>query len=189
VVPFECVVRGYIVGSGWKEYQRDGKVCGIALPVGLKQAEKLAEPIFTPATKAETGHDENVSFAYMSNAIGAKLAETLRDNTINVYRKAAAHAEKCGIILADTKLEWGLTPDGQVILIDEVLTPDSSRFWPRDEYRTGISPPSFDKQYLRDWLEANWDKVGDPPMLPAEIVEQTRRRYLEAQERLTGQSH
>jgi phosphoribosylaminoimidazole-succinocarboxamide synthase len=188
VVPIECVVRGYLAGSGWKEYQRDGTVCGLALPPGLQLASPLPEPIFTPATKAEQGHDENISFAQMADTVGAERAADLRERTLDVYRRAAAHAAQVGILLADTKLEWGQLPDGRVILIDEVLTPDSSRFWPAEEYRVGSSPPSFDKQYVRDWLEANWDKQGPPPALPPEVVERTRAKYLEAYERLSGQA-
>ena len=187
VVPIECVVRGYLAGSGWKEYRRDGTVCGIPLPLGLREADKLPEPIFTPATKAETGHDENIPFDRMAADVGRELAEELRARTLDVYRRAAAYAEDRGIILADTKLEWGKLPDGSVILIDEVLTPDSSRFWPRESYRPGGSPPSFDKQYLRDWLEASgWDKNSPPPPLPPEVVAKTAAKYREALERLTG---
>ncbi len=153
MAPFECVVRGYLAGSGWKEYRRDGRVCGLPLPPNLRECERLPEPIFTPATKAESGHDVNVSFETMSSAIGPELAEALRWCSLNIYRRAAAHAEKCGIILADTKFEWGQSADGTVILIDEVLTPDSSRFWPADSYCPGANPPSFDKQFVRDWLE------------------------------------
>jgi phosphoribosylaminoimidazole-succinocarboxamide synthase len=187
VVPFECVVRGYLAGSGWKEYRQSGTVCGIALPAGLCECERLPEPIFTPATKAESGHDVNVSFEAMAEATGPELAESLRWCSLNIYRRAAAHAEKCGIILADTKFEWGLVPDGTVILIDEVLTPDSSRFWPADAYRPGSNPPSFDKQFVRDWLESTaWDKNSPPPVLPDEVVRKTREKYLEAHTRLTG---
>ncbi len=186
VLPFECVARGYLAGSGWKEYQQHGTVCGQALPAGLTQAAKLPEPIFTPATKAEVGHDENVPFERMVADLGGDLALLVRQRTLDIYRQASAHAASRGLILADTKLEWGVTPTGEVILIDEVLTPDSSRFWPADQWRAGTNPPSFDKQYLRDWLAANWDQQGDPPTLPDEVVEQTRRRYHEAHERLTG---
>jgi phosphoribosylaminoimidazole-succinocarboxamide synthase len=187
VVPFECVARGYLAGSGWKEYQKSGTVCGIPLPSGLKECEKLPNPIFTPATKAESGHDINVGFEELAEAVGRDLAADLRDRTLDVYNRAAEYAEFRGIILADTKLEWGQLPDGEVILIDEVLTPDSSRFWPAETYRPGGSPPSFDKQYLRDWLETTgWDKSSPPPELPAEIVERTAAKYREAMERLTG---
>jgi phosphoribosylaminoimidazole-succinocarboxamide synthase len=188
VAPIECVVRGYLAGSGWKEYQRDGAVCGIALPPGLRQSERLPEPLFTPATKEESGHDQNISFNDMADRIGRPLAEELRRRSLDVYRQAAEHAARCGIILADTKFEWGLTPQDEVILIDEVLTPDSSRFWPADGYRVGTSPPSFDKQFVRDWLEASgWDKNSPPPELPPDVVERTRRKYVEAYERLTGE--
>ena len=187
VVPIECVVRGYLAGSGWKEYQRSRAVCGVMLPEGLRQAERLSEPIFTPATKEETGHDVNVSFATMADVVGKATADELRDRSLDAYTKARAHAASCGILLADTKFEWGRLPDGRLILIDEVLTPDSSRFWPADEYAVGQSPPSFDKQFVRDWLETtDWDKDGDPPPLPAEVVERTRAKYVEAYERLTG---
>ncbi len=187
VVPFECVVRGYLAGSGWNDYRRTGGVCGVPLPPGLRESEKLPEPIFTPATKAETGHDENVPFAVMAECVGEPLAADLRERSLAVYRRAADHAAARGIILADTKFEWGLLPDGSVILIDEVLTPDSSRFWPADQYRVGGRPPSFDKQYVRDWLEASgWDKQSPPPPLPPEVVERTAAKYQEAYERLTG---
>jgi phosphoribosylaminoimidazole-succinocarboxamide synthase len=198
VVPFECVVRGYLAGSGWQEYQQTGAVCGVWLPPGLRESEKLPEPIFTPATKAETGHDLNVSFAAMAAQVGEPLAEDLRARSLDLYRRAAEHAAARGIILADTKFEWGLLPTSQpppysgggqgggVILIDEVLTPDSSRFWLSDEYRVGGRPPSFDKQYVRDWLEASgWDKQSPPPELPPEVVERTVAKYREAYERLT----
>jgi phosphoribosylaminoimidazole-succinocarboxamide synthase len=189
VVPFECVVRGYLAGSGWKEYTARGTVCGIPLPAGLGQAARLPEPIFTPATKEEQGHDENVPFAVMAARAGADLAADLRDRSLGVYRRAAAHAAGRGILLADTKFEWGRLPDGSVLLIDEVLTPDSSRFWPADRYRVGGNPPSFDKQFVRDWLETTgWDKNSPPPELPPEVVERTRAKYLEAYERLTGRA-
>lgn len=188
VVPFECVVRGYLEGSGWKEYQQSGSVCGIPLPAGLKQCSKLPEPIFTPATKAESGHDENVTFETMANSVGIETASRLRDLTLTVYRRGQEWAESKGIIIADTKLEWGWY-DERLILIDEVLTPDSSRFWPRDQYAPGASQPSFDKQYVREWLMAcGWDRNSPPPELPAEVVMQTRSRYVEAFEQLTGQS-
>ncbi|QDU18691.1 phosphoribosylaminoimidazolesuccinocarboxamide synthase [Urbifossiella limnaea] len=188
VVPVECVARGYLAGSGWKEYRQSRTVCGIPLPDGLRDADRLPEPIFTPATKAEQGlHDENISFAEMERAVGAATAAELRDRTLDVYRRAAAHAEARGIILADTKLEWGRLPTGELILIDEVLTPDSSRFWPKDTYRPGGSPPSFDKQFVRDWLETtSWDKASPPPELPAEVVEKTAAKYREALDRLRG---
>ena len=187
VVPIECVVRGYLAGSGWKEYQHSRAVCGVALPGGLRQAEKLPEPIFTPATKEESGHDANVSFATMAELVGRDTADELRERSLDLYTKAREHAATCGILLADTKFEWGRLPDGRLILIDEVLTPDSSRFWPADEYAVGQSPPSFDKQFVRDWLETTtWDKNSPPPELPAEVVARTRAKYVEAYERLTG---
>jgi phosphoribosylaminoimidazole-succinocarboxamide synthase len=187
VVPIECVARGYLAGSGWKEYRQGRTVCGVPLPEGLAEGGRLPEPIFTPATKAESGHDENIPFAAMAAAVGADLAADLRDRTLDIYRRAAGYAEGRGIILADTKLEWGRLPSGEVILIDEVLTPDSSRFWPAEQYRPGGSPPSFDKQFLRDWLETTgWDKASPPPELPPEVVERTAAKYQEALERLTG---
>jgi phosphoribosylaminoimidazole-succinocarboxamide synthase len=188
VIPIECVARGYLAGSGWKEYKQQGTVCGISLPPGLVESQQLPEPIFTPATKEESGHDINISFEEMARRIGQETAEFLREKTLALYRQASEHARKCGIIIADTKLEWGRLPDGQIILIDEVFTPDSSRFWPADQYRPGTSPPSFDKQFVRDWLETTgWDKNSPPPPLPAEIVEKTRAKYIEAYERLTGE--
>jgi phosphoribosylaminoimidazole-succinocarboxamide synthase len=189
VVPIECVVRGYLAGSGWKEYQSHGTVCGIPLPPGLRQSARLPEPIFTPATKEESGHDQNISFDDMARRVGAELATTLRESSLDVYRRAAEHAGARGLILADTKFEWGLLPDGQNLLIDEVLTPDSSRFWPADEYREGTSPPSFDKQFVRDWLETTgWDKNSPPPELPPYVVERTAAKYREAYQRLTGKT-
>lgn len=189
VVPIECVVRGYLIGSGWKDYQATGSVCGIALPTGLRQAEKLPAPIFTPATKEEAGHDQNISFARMQQLVGTELADELRRRSVDVYTRASAYAQTRGILLADTKFEWGRLPSGEIILIDEVLTPDSSRFWPADGYRVGTNPPSFDKQFVRDWLEStSWDKNSPPPELPADIVEKTRQKYLEAYERLTGKA-
>jgi phosphoribosylaminoimidazole-succinocarboxamide synthase len=186
VVPVECVVRGYLAGSGWKEYQQTGAVCGISLPAGLQQSQQLPSPIFTPATKAESGHDENISWEEMLAITDADLGEQLRHKSVDLYRRAAEYARKRGIIIADTKFEWGRLPDGELILIDEVLTPDSSRFWPADQYRPGISPPSFDKQFVRDWLEqTDWDKNSPPPPLPLEVVERTRQKYLEAYEHLT----
>ncbi len=187
VVPIECVVRGYLAGSGWKEYQKSGTVCGVALPKGLRQSEQLPEPIFTPATKEEKGHDINISFEQMASIVGRDISETLRQRSLDVYRRAADYARDRGIILADTKFEWGRVPEDELILIDEVLTPDSSRFWPADEYRVGVSPPSFDKQIVRDWLETTpWDKNSPPPQLPAVVVEKTRQKYREAFQRLTG---
>jgi phosphoribosylaminoimidazole-succinocarboxamide synthase len=189
VVPIECIVRGYLAGSGWKEYQQHGTVCGIALPRGLALSACLSEPIFTPATKEENGHDQNISFDEMSARIGRELATELRHRSLALYRRAAEHARSRGLILADTKFEWGRLPDGQIILIDEVLTPDSSRFWPADQYREGANPPSFDKQFVRDWLETTtWDKNSPPPPLPPEVVERTAAKYREAYERLTGQT-
>jgi phosphoribosylaminoimidazole-succinocarboxamide synthase len=187
VVPIECVARGYLAGSGWKEYRSARTVCGVPLPAGLREADALPEPIFTPATKEESGHDVNISFARMVEITGATVADTLRLRSLDLYRRAAAHARDHSLVLADTKFEWGALPSGELILIDEVLTPDSSRFWPLDQYRPGSSPPSFDKQYLRDWLETSgWDKNSPPPELPAEVVTRTRAKYVEAYERLTG---
>jgi len=188
VVPIECVVRGYLVGSGWKEYQRDGSVCGIQLPAGLTESARFDEPIFTPSTKAETGHDENISFERMVEEVGSKVSEELRERSLEIYRQGAVLALQKGIIIADTKFEWGW--DGEkLILIDEVLTPDSSRFWPADQYEAGKSQPSFDKQFVRDWLgTTDWDKNSPPPALPDEIVEKTREKYIDAFEQLTGSS-
>jgi phosphoribosylaminoimidazole-succinocarboxamide synthase len=189
VVPVECVVRGYLAGSGWKEYQRDGTVCGIPLPSGLQESQQLPEPIFTPATKAETGHDQNIPFEKMAEIAGRDTAEELRRRSLDIYRRAADHARSRGLIIADTKFEWGRLPEGGFILIDEVLTPDSSRFWPVDGYRVGSSPLSFDKQFVRDWLETTgWDKNSPPPALPEDVVRRTREKYLEAYERLTGRT-
>ncbi|HVK07688.1 MAG TPA: phosphoribosylaminoimidazolesuccinocarboxamide synthase [Gemmataceae bacterium] len=186
VVPVECVVRGYLAGSGWKDYQRTGAVCGVALPAGLRECEQLPEPIFTPASKAETGHDENISFDQMAATVGRDTADELRSKSLDVYRRAAEYARGRGVIVADTKFEWGRLPGGEIILIDEVLTPDSSRFWPADGYAPGRGQPSFDKQFVRDWLESTpWDKNSPPPELPAHVVEKTRAKYLEAAERLT----
>ncbi|MGQ9668909.1 phosphoribosylaminoimidazolesuccinocarboxamide synthase [Desulfosoma sp.] len=186
-LPVECIVRGYLVGSGWKDYQKTGSVCGIALPKGLQLAERLPEPIFTPSTKAEQGvHDENIRFEEMADRIGFDLAGHVRDLTLQIYEKAAAYALSKGIILADTKLEFGIVDD-RLILIDEVLTPDSSRFWPADRYRPGFNPESFDKQYLRDYLvDIGWTPEQPAPELPESVVHNTRSRYLEALERLTG---
>lgn len=188
-LPIECVVRGYIIGSGWKEYQKNGSVCGIPLPEGLEMAAKLDTPIFTPSTKAESGHDENISFEEAAGIVGQELAEKLKHISIELYTRAADFARERGIIIADTKFEFGLDGD-ELILIDEALTPDSSRFWPADDYRTGISPPSFDKQYVRDWLEneSGWDKEPPAPALPTEVVEKTRDKYVEAFERISGKS-
>ena len=189
VFPVECVVRGYLSGSGWKDYQRTGEVCGHKLPAGMRDSEKLAEPIFTPATKAETGHDENISEAQMAEIVGDDVMKYLRDVSLGVYREAADYARGRGIIIADTKFEFGRDNDGQIILIDEVLTPDSSRFWPIDSYEVGKSQPSFDKQYVRDYLESiKWDKQPPCPELPREIAQATTARYLEAYELMTGES-
>ena len=188
VVPFECVARGYLAGSGWKDYRKTGSVCGITLQKGLLEADRLAEPIFTPATKAGTGHDENVSFESMSNALGRDLARRLRDLTLTLYARARDHAAARGLLIADTKLEFGLDENDVVVWIDEALTPDSSRFWPASSYRAGTSPPSFDKQFVRDWLEGSgWNKEPPAPELPSEVIAGTRQRYLDAFERLTGQ--
>ena len=187
IVPFECVVRGYLAGSGWKEYRASGSVCGIPLPPGLLEGSPIG-PFFTPATKAETGHDENVSFQVMADAVGAEVAGTLQSKSLDVYQRAADHASKAGLILADTKFEWGFDEgSGELLLADEVLTPDSSRYWARDEHRPGGPQPSFDKQFVRDWLETTgWDKASPPPELPPEVVARTREKYVEAYERLTG---
>jgi phosphoribosylaminoimidazole-succinocarboxamide synthase len=189
VIPFECVVRGWLAGSGVTEYRRDGTVCGVRLPPGLGPGSRLPEPIFTPATKAETGHDENVPFATMAGRIGTELAGELRDRSLAVFRRGAAHAATRGIVVADTKLEWGRDHDGRLILVDEVLTPDSSRFWPADQATGGRVPESFDKQFVRDWLETSgWDKASPPPALPPNVVDRTRGKYLEACRLLTGKS-
>jgi phosphoribosylaminoimidazole-succinocarboxamide synthase len=186
-LPIEAVVRGYIIGSGWKDYQKTGKVCGIELPKGLRQAEKLAEPIFTPATKAEEGHDENISFAEVEKMIGKDLAAKVREVSIRLYKEASEYAAKKGIIIADTKFEFGLDGKNQLVLIDEVLTADSSRFWPADSYQVGISPPSYDKQYVRDYLETlDWNKTPPAPRLPSEVISRTSEKYREALHKLTG---
>ena len=187
-LPIEAVVRGYIIGSGWKDYQQTGAVCGIQLPKGLQQAAKLEEPIFTPATKAEMGeHDENISFEQMAKIIGAELAAKVREVSLKLYKEAADFAATKGIIIADTKFEFGLDDKNTLVLIDEVLTADSSRFWPASEYKVGISPPSFDKQFVRDYLETlTWDKKPPAPKLPAEVLAKTSEKYREALERLTG---
>jgi phosphoribosylaminoimidazole-succinocarboxamide synthase len=186
----EAVVRGYLAGSGWKDYQATGAVCGVALPAGLVNAQQLPEPIFTPAAKAEMGHhDENITYREMAHRIGEALAAQIRDISLRLYSEAAAFAATRGIIIADTKFEFGLDDDGTLHLMDEVLTADSSRFWPADQYRVGENPPSFDKQFVRDWLESQpWDKTAPAPSLPAEVVEKTAAKYREALERLTGQS-
>ena len=187
--PAECVVRGYLSGSGWKDYQANGAVCGIPLPSGLRESDKLPEPIFTPATKSLHGkHDENISFDQMVALVGARSAEKLRSLSLSIYRKASEHAESCGLILADTKFEFGTTAEG-IILADEVLTPDSSRFWPRDGYAPGGAQPSFDKQFVRDYLESiHWNKQAPAPGLPDDVVKKTQQKYMQAYELLTGRS-
>jgi phosphoribosylaminoimidazole-succinocarboxamide synthase len=186
-VPIECVARGYLSGSGWKEYQTSGSVCGIALPAGLRESDRLPAPIFTPATKATTGHDVNVSEAEAAQHVGDELIRRLRELTLELYAFGAAHAESCGIILADTKFEFGLTDKAEIILIDEVLTPDSSRYWPRDKYAPGGPQPSFDKQFVRDYLEQiRWNKQPPVPSLPDDVVIRTQQKYVEAYRRLTG---
>jgi phosphoribosylaminoimidazole-succinocarboxamide synthase len=188
VVPFECVLRGYLEGSGWRDYQRTGTVCGIPLPQGLRQCDRLSEPIFTPATKAESGHDENVSFEAMREVLGESVATELRERSIAIYQRGNEIARERGILIADTKLEWGWYED-RLILIDEVLTPDSSRFWPAEKWRPGGPQPSYDKQFLREFLDGTgWDKNSPPPELPETIISQTRERYLAAYEQLTGQA-
>ena len=188
VVPIECVVRGYLVGSGWRDYQSTGSVCGIGLPEGLKNCAKFSDALFTPATKEESGHDENISFERMVEIIGTDTATELKNRSVEVYEKGREFAASKGIILADTKFEWGLH-DGELILIDEVLTPDSSRFWPADQYQEGQNQPSFDKQFVREFLDStDWDKNSDPPALPDEIVKKTREKYIDAFERLSGQA-
>ena len=187
VVPFECVARGYLAGSGWKEYQQTGRVCGVALPAGLRNGDRLPTPIFTPATKATSGHDENVSFETMADALGRDLAAELRDRTLRLYALAADYAASKGILLADTKLEWGRDAGGNLMLADEILTPDSSRFWPADQWRPGGEQPSFDKQYVRDYLSTlDWDRRPPGPTLPQAVIDGTRRRYAEAYEKLAG---
>jgi phosphoribosylaminoimidazole-succinocarboxamide synthase len=188
VLPIECVVRGYLAGSGWKEYQQNGMVCGVKLPAGLKQCQKLPAPIFTPATKAERGtHDENIGFDEAAQIVGADKATYVRDKSIEIFRKAGQYAESKGLILADTKFEWGVTEAGKIILIDEVLTPDSSRFWPADKYAPGRDQESFDKQFVRNWLEEiHFNKSGPGVELPPDIVAKTGEKYIEAYERLTG---
>jgi phosphoribosylaminoimidazole-succinocarboxamide synthase len=186
-LPIEAVVRGYIIGSGWKDYQKTGQVCGIELPKGLRQAEKLPQPIFTPATKAETGHDENIPYAMVEKLIGKDVAAKVREVSIRLYKEAADYAATRGIIIADTKFEFGLDENKSLVLIDEVLTADSSRFWPADSYQVGISPPSFDKQYVRDYLESlTWDKTPPAPKLPEDVIARTSQKYRDALERLTG---
>jgi phosphoribosylaminoimidazole-succinocarboxamide synthase len=187
-LPIEAVARGYLIGSGWKDYQATGTVCGIALPPGLQMAQQLPSPIFTPATKAEMGdHDENIDYATVEKLLGAKLATLVKDTTLRLYHEAAAFARVVGIIIADTKFEFGQDEEGRLYLIDEVLTPDSSRFWPADKYKVGISPPSFDKQFVRDYLETlDWNKQAPGPKLPQDIIDKTAANYLEALTRLAG---
>lgn len=188
VVPIECVARGYLAGSGWKEYRQSQTVCGVALPPALEQCDKLPTPIFTPATKEESGHDINISYEQTAARIGEATASELRNRTLSLYSQAADYAAARGVLIADTKFEFGRLDDGRLILIDEVLTPDSSRFWPADEYEPGHDQPSFDKQFVRNWLESQpWDKTPPAPALPADIIEGTRRRYLEAYSKLVGQ--
>jgi phosphoribosylaminoimidazole-succinocarboxamide synthase len=190
MLPVECVVRGYLSGSGWKDYQRSGAVSGIRLPEGLRESDRLPEPIFTPSTKAEVGHDEAIDFSQATELVGDEaLAERLRDVSLAVYTAAADHARERGIILADTKFEFGLDTDGELTLADEVLTPDSSRFWPADEYEPGRGQASFDKQFVRDWASSTgWDRNPPAPPIPDEIVARTREKYIEAYERITGES-
>ena len=187
-LPVEAIVRGYVIGSGWKDYQATGAICGIELPKGLRQAEQLPEPIFTPSTKAEVGnHDINVSFAEIEKKIGADKARQIRDTSIEIYRQAAEYARERGIIIADTKFEFGVDENDEIILIDEILTPDSSRYWPADEYRVGTSPPSFDKQFVRDYLETlDWDKTPPAPKLPAEIIARSQQKYQQVRDILLG---
>jgi phosphoribosylaminoimidazole-succinocarboxamide synthase len=186
VVPIECIVRGYLSGSGWKEYQRSGTVCGIRLPSGLRESDRLPQPIFTPSTKATAGHDENISFERTAEIVGRELAEQLRQRSLRIFARGAEYARQRGIIIADTKFEFGRLGD-ELLLIDEVLTPDSSRFWPADHYQPGHGQPSFDKQFVRDWLlSTDWDRNSPPPELPEEFVAKTREKYVEAYERLTG---
>ena len=188
-IDYECVVRGYLAGSAWKEYEESHTLAGESMPPGLRQSEKLAYPIFSPATKADSGHDENITFERMKDEIGGELATKLRDASLELYKFASEHAEKRGLILADTKFEFGASPGAEVVLGDEVFTPDSSRFWPADEYEPGRPQRSFDKQYLRDWLdEIGWDRTPPAPELPAEVIENTRGKYLEAYERVTGRT-
>ena len=188
VFPVECVVRGYLAGSGWKDYRRTGEVCGHKLPAGLRESEQLAKPIFTPATKAESGHDENISEQQMAEIVGGQATELLRETSLRLYREASDYARQRGIIIADTKFEFGRDSENRIILIDEVLTPDSSRFWPADNYQAGISQASFDKQYVRDYLEGlGWNKQPPAPTLPPEVAQATTARYLEAYEMLVGE--
>ena len=186
-IPDECVARGYLSGSGWKEYQNAGTVCGIVLPPGLRESDRLPEPIFTPATKATSGHDINISEEEAGSIVGAELIAKLRALTLSLYSFGAAHADRCGIILADTKFEFGLMPSGEILLIDEVMTPDSSRYWPKDLYVPGRPQPSFDKQFVRDYLESiRWNKQPPVPSLPEDVVAKTREKYIEAFRRISG---
>jgi phosphoribosylaminoimidazole-succinocarboxamide synthase len=187
VIPIECIVRGYISGSAWKSYQKDGTVCGIKLPAGLKESDKFDEPLFTPSTKAESGHDINISFEKMKELIGDEDAEKIKKLSLSIYNQGAEYARKKGIIIADTKFEFGKIDD-KIILVDEILTPDSSRFWPADLYQPGKSQPSFDKQYVRDYLTSTgWDKNSNPPHLPENVIKETKNKYIEAFERITGE--
>ena len=189
VVPIECVVRGYLAGSGWKEYQASGTVCGVPLPKGLRQCDELPEPIFTPSTKADVGHDENITFQKACELVGQDVMTVLRDRSLAIYKRARSYAAQRGILVADTKFEWGRTADGQIILVDEVLTPDSSRFWPADEYKPGRDQPSFDKQFVRDYLDSiKFNRQPPGPVLPEDIVLKTRQKYIDAFTRLTGQT-
>ena len=189
VIPVECVIRGYLAGSGWKEYQNTQSICGIKLPAGLQESEKLPEPIFTPSTKATTGHDENILFSKVVDLVGKKLAEELMEKSMKVYLKACDYARNRGIIICDTKFEWGITKDNKLILIDEALTPDSSRFWPMEGYKPGVPQHSYDKQFIRDYLESiHWDKKPPAPTLPPEIIQKTSGKYLNAYKVLTGKS-
>ncbi|HEC86754.1 MAG TPA: phosphoribosylaminoimidazolesuccinocarboxamide synthase [Thermoplasmatales archaeon] len=187
VFPIECIVRGYLSGSGWRSYQKSGEICGIKLPPGLRESEQLEEPIFTPSTKATTGHDENITFEKMQDIIGKENAEQLKEISLEIYEKARDYAKSRGIIIADTKFEFGRIDD-EIILVDELLTPDSSRFWPLDNYEVGKPQPSFDKQYVRDYLTSTgWDKNSPPPQLPEYVIEETEKKYREAYERITGE--
>lgn len=189
VIPVECIIRGYLAGSGWIEYQKTQSICGLKLPPGLKESDKLPEPIFTPSTKATTGHDENISFSSVIDLIGKKLAEELKEKSMRVYLKASDYARDRGIIICDTKFEWGITKDNRILLIDEVLTPDSSRFWPLDGYKPGRPQPSYDKQFIRDYLESvRWNKTPPAPSLPQEIIQKTSEKYLNAYKALIGKS-
>src|SRR6185503_12446354 len=186
-VPIECVARGYLSGSGWKDYLATGSVCGVSLPAGLRESDRLPQPIFTPATKATSGHDINISEAEAAALVGGALVDRLKALTMALYAAGAEHAERCGILLADTKFEFGVLPDGEVLLIDEVMTPDSSRYWPKDQYNPGRPQPSFDKQFVRDYLEQiKWNKQPPVPSLPDEVVAKTREKYIEAFRRLSG---